>query len=269
MKDLPTWLQEMMPLITEYGVKVVGAFALWLFGSWLINGAMRMFNKAAKRLDSTVHSYLEGALRLLLRIALIVAVLGYFGFETTTFAALLAGVGLAVGTAWGGLLSNLAAGVFIMMLRPYRVGDFVSAAGMRGTVVEVGLFTTTINTLDNVRTILGNTKVFNDTIQNFTANDFRRIDLTCPLDHSADVDDAIERLRDKILNIPQVDPVLGVDIGVLELAVTGPVLAVRPFITDTKQYWPVYFATNKAILEVREEASLRAPTQHFTMAAAG
>lgn len=96
-----------------------------------------------------------------------VGILGYLGVEATTFAALLAGVGIAVGAAWSGLLANFAAGVFLVVLRPFKVGGVVSAGGITGTIESIGLFGTTINTPDNVQTIVGNNKILSDNIQNF------------------------------------------------------------------------------------------------------
>ena len=120
--------------------------------------------------DQTVAGYIGTATSVLLNIALIVALLGFFGIETTTFAALMAGVGIAIGAAWSGLLAHLAAGIFLLILRPFKAGDFISAGGMMGTVEEIGLFVTRINTLDNVQTYVSNSRVFADTIQNFSAN---------------------------------------------------------------------------------------------------
>src|SRR6188508_2867822 len=108
---------------------------------------------------------METALGVVLNVALIVAILGYFGVETTTFAALIAAGGVAIGVAWGGLLSNFAAGAFLVFLRPFKVGDAITAGGVIGTVESIGLFGTVLNTPDNVHTIIGNTKVFGDTIQ--------------------------------------------------------------------------------------------------------
>ena len=113
--------------------------------------------------------YADGV-SVVLNVALVVAILGFFGVETTTFAALIAAGGVAIGVAWGGLLANFAAGAFLVFLRPFKVGDFVTAGGVTGTVEAIGLFGTTINTPDNVHTIVGNNKIFSDTIQNFSAN---------------------------------------------------------------------------------------------------
>jgi small conductance mechanosensitive channel len=117
---------------------------------------------------------------------LVVAILGYFGVQTTTFAALIAAAGLAIGTAWAGLLANFAAGAFLLVLRPFKVGDFISAAGVMGTVHEIGLFVTTMDSPDNVRTFVGNNKIFSDTIQNYSANAYRRVDLTAQIAGAAD-----------------------------------------------------------------------------------
>jgi small conductance mechanosensitive channel len=114
---------------------------------------------------------------------------------------LIAAVGLAIGMAWSGLLANLAAGGFIIVLRPFKVGDFVTAGGVTGTVTEIGLFVTAINTPDNVLTLIGNNKIFGDTIQNYSHNAFRRVDLTAQLAGSADWKGAAVLLRQRIAAI--------------------------------------------------------------------
>src|SRR6185503_19373381 len=130
-----------------------------------------------------------------LNIILVVAILGYFGVETTSFAALVAGLGVAIGAAWGGLLSNYAAGAFILVLRPFRVGDYVMAGESEGTVREIGLFSTALDSPDHVLTLVGNAKIMGGTIKNFSRNAYRRVDLTAQLDHSVDPADAVRRLQ--------------------------------------------------------------------------
>ena len=149
----------------DIGLKIIGAIVAWIIGRWLINLAVGLMGKGldrAGKLDPTLVKYLKSIVSVLLTVVLILAILGLFGVETTSFAALLAGAGLAIGTAWGGLLAHFAAGVFMQVLRPYKVGDFVQAGGVTGTVTELGLFTTTIVTPDNVTTIVGNNKIFSD-----------------------------------------------------------------------------------------------------------
>ncbi len=189
---------------------------------------------------------------------MVVAILGYFGVQTTTFAALVAGVGIAVGVAWSGLLSNLASGIFLIVLRPFQVGDFVTAGGITGTVKEIGLFATAINTPDNVFTLLGNAKVFSDTIQNFTTNAFRRVELKCQLAGGADHVAAMQLLREKLAGVPNVLAQPPVEVEILEFNLVGPVLAVRPF-CHNDNYWQVYFDGNRTIREALSVAGFPAP----------
>ena len=139
---------------------------------------MRLVSKTleCQRVDPTVLRYLGTVILVTLNIILVVVILGYFGVETTTFAAIMASAGVAIGLAWSGLLANFAAGAFMIVLRPIKVGDFVTVAGVTGMVKEIGLFVTGVNTLEHVWTIVGNNKIFAETIQNFSANPFRRVD---------------------------------------------------------------------------------------------
>src|SRR5262245_43704251 len=126
--------------------KVAGAVILWLAGRWLISFAMGLLKRslARQQFDATFAGYLMTSLSVVLNVALIVAILGFFGVETTTFAALIAAGGVAIGVAWGGLLANFAAGAFLVFLRPFKVGDFVTAGGVTGTVDTIGLFGTAL-----------------------------------------------------------------------------------------------------------------------------
>ena len=155
----------------DFALKIVAALAAWIIGRWLIGWLLRAFGAVLERgkpVDATLAHYLRSILGLLLNIVLALAILDIFGIQTTSFVALLAGAGLAIGAAWGGLLAHFAAGVFMQVLRPFKVGDFVQAGGVTGTVHQVGLFGTTLITPDNVMTIVGNNKVFGDSIQNYS-----------------------------------------------------------------------------------------------------
>jgi small conductance mechanosensitive channel len=194
-----------------------------------------------------------------LNIILVVAILGYFGVETTSFAALVAGAGVAIGAAWSGLLGNFAAGIFLLVLRPYQVGDYVGVGGIEGTVVELGLFGTTITTPDNVKTIVGNGKIMGGDIKNFSANPHRRVELVAQLAGSADAHKAIALLKEAVSKVANIVPSPAVDVEILEFNEFGPKLAVRPY-CHTDHYWQVYFDTNETILRVAREAGWPAPT---------
>ncbi len=193
-----------------------------------------------------------------LNITLVIAILGFFGVQTTSFAALLAGAGLAIGAAWSGLLANFAAGIFLVVLRPFKVGDFISAGGTTGTVEEVGLFVTTIHTPDNIRTFVGNNKLFSDNIQNYSATPYRRVELTAQISGAADPNRALAAIKERISNIPNVLPTPAPEAHIETFTAVGPVLSIRPYCNNAN-YWQVYFDTNMAIREVLGSSAFPAP----------
>ena len=260
------YVQGAIATLIAVAWKVAGALALWIVGRLLIRFARRMLSRALsnQRFDPTLSRYLETGLSVLLNVALIVAMLGFFGVETTTFAALLAAGGIAIGVAWGGLLANFAAGAFLVFLRPFKVGDFVTAAGVTGTVDSIGLFGTTINTPDNVLTIVGNNKVFSDTIQNFSANPYRRVDLIATINNAVDHNEAIRLLKARVAQIPNVLQSPPPDIDILQFTPAGPQLCVRPYCANL-HYWQVYFDTNRMIREAFGEAGYPAPLPGYAV----
>jgi small conductance mechanosensitive channel len=251
-------------IVLAIGLKVLGAIVVWVIGRWLISLSMRLLSAGLTRqhVDATLIRYLISFLTIALNVILVVAILGYFGLETTSFAALLAGVGLAVGAAWAGLLSNFAAGAFLLMFRPFKVGDYILAGGVEGTVHEIGLFTTTINTPDNVVTIVGNAKVFSDNIKNYSTNPYRRVELLAQLAHTVDPADAISRLGPVVAKIPNVLASPAPDVKILTFNERGPLLAVRPYCNNA-HYWQVYFDTNEAIRSTFAGAAYPVPEAHF------
>jgi len=259
-------LDTSLTMLTTVGLRVLGALLLYLIGRWLISHVIGLVQRGMERqkVDPTLLRYVGTVISVLANVALVVAILGYFGVETTSFAALLAGAGLAIGTAWGGLLSNFAAGAFLVILRPYKVGDFVNAGEVTGTVRAIGLFVTTLDTPDGVQTHIGNGKILSGTIQNFSANALRRVDLTAQLHYSVPVADAIARLKAKIAEIPNASKEQGPDVEVLQFTEFGPVLAVRPY-THTDHYWQVYFDTNRVISDTFGAAGYPVPESHVRM----
>jgi small conductance mechanosensitive channel len=259
-QDISRYQDLFITAATDIGLKILAAIAFWVIGRWLIHLAVRLVRTSLEhqKVDPTVLRYLGSVITVTLNVLLVVGILGYFGIQTTTFAALIAAAGVAIGMAWSGLLSNFAAGAFLVVLRPIKVGDFVTVAGITGTVTEMGLFTTTVNTMDNIQTVLGNGKIFGDTIQNFTHNPFRRVDLKCQLAGNADHQAAMVLLREKIAAIPNVLAEPKVDVEILEFNLVGPVLAVRPY-CHNDHYWQVYFDTNRVIKEALGAAGFPAP----------
>jgi small conductance mechanosensitive channel len=259
-------LQNWQDAAFAFGLKAVGAIIVWIVGRWLIGLAVRLVALAFNRhkVDPTLTRYLGSIIGVALNVILVVAILGYFGVETTSFAALIAGVGIAIGAAWGGLLSNFAAGAFLIVLRPFKVGDYISAGGVEGTVHQLGLFATSIVTPDNVETIVGNAKIFADNIKNYSTNPYRRVELSAQLAHGVDVPDAVARLKAAAARVANVlaDPAPAVEI--LSFNERGPVLTVRPY-CNTEHYWQVYFDTNRAIRDTFSAANYPIPEAHQVM----
>jgi small conductance mechanosensitive channel len=262
--DIPGMLETAKPLLITFSLKVLGAIAAYIIGRMLIGFASNLVIKALERqkVEPTVIRYIGSVITVALNIILVVAILGYFGVETTSFAALVAGLGIAVGAAWGGLLSNFAAGAFILVLRPFRVGDYVLAGDVEGTVRMLGIFSTTIDTPDNVQTFVGNAKIMGGTVKNFSNNPYRRVDLTAQLDHSVDPADAVRRLKDTLPKIANVEKSPAPDVEILTFNERGPVLAVRPY-CNTAHYWQVYFDTNRTIRETFGAAGYPAAEAHL------
>lgn len=259
--DFTSIQQFVSTTLVELAVKILAAIAFWLIGRWLIGRVVSLIQAAMGRneVDPTLTKYLGNIVAVALNIALALGILGYFGIQTTSFAALLAGAGVAIGAAWSGMLGNFAAGAFMLVLRPFKVGDFVSVGGTVGTVRELGLFATTIVTPDNVMTLVGNSKIFGDTMQNFSALPARRVERTAQLAVGVDPLDAIARLRVAVSQIPHVATSPAPEVSLLDMNLNGCVIAVRPY-TANEHYWQVYFDTNEAIVRVGKEAGWPAPT---------
>jgi small conductance mechanosensitive channel len=207
--------------LVPLGWHLLGAVAVWIVGGWVINLIRAAFNRALRmrRVDTTLCSYLDASANIGLRVLLLIAVLGILGIQTTSFAALIAAAGIAVGAAWAGLLSNFAAGLFLLTFRPFKVGDFIAAGGTSGTVREIGLFVTSIDTPDRVLTFVGNNKLFSDNVKEMVQS------------------------VPNVLNEPEPS------VEILTLSAVGTTLTVRPY-CHTEHYWQVYFDTNRLISEL-------------------
>jgi small conductance mechanosensitive channel len=245
----------------DIGLKILAAIAFWVIGRWLIGRVISLMQAAMGRnnVDPTLTKYLGSIVAIALNIALVLGILGYFGIQTTSFAAMLAGAGVAIGAAWSGMLGNFAAGAFMLVLRPFKVGDFVQIGGVTGTVHELGLFGTTVISPDNVMTLVGNGKIFGDTVLNYSARPTRRVERTAQLAGGVDPLDAITRFKAAVAKIPNVVAEPPPEVNLLDINGLGTVIAVRPH-CHTDHYWQVYFDTNEMMVRVGKEAGWPAPT---------
>ncbi|BAP42591.1 mechanosensitive ion channel family protein [Pseudomonas sp. StFLB209] len=251
-------VNALLNLVLQYGatiaLKLLIATLLWVGGRWSIGMLVRMLQRSLTRqkFDPTVLRYLVSFVTVTLNIILVVAILGYFGIETTSFAALLAAVGLAIGMAWSGLLANLAAGGFIIVLRPFKVGDVIAIADVSGRVEEIGLFVTEIDTADNVRVLVSNNKILSSNIINYSTNDYRRVELTATLPADVDAQQTMARLSDQLQAIPNVMARPPAEVRLSAASADNITLTLRSF-CHNDHYWPVYYQAMEVLRGLLQE----------------
>ncbi len=262
-------------LVSTWGLQVVGAIAVLIIGRWIALWIRSSVRKALIRaeIDASLVPFLSSLVYYVALTVVVIAVLNLFGIQTTSLIAVLGAAGLAIGLALQGTLSNFAAGVMLLIFRPFKLGDVIEASGQKGSVIEIGIFTTTMNTPDNVKIIVPNAGIANDTITNYSAYDTRRIDLVMGIAYGDDIGHAI----DTIPNVLGADArVLGEpapQIAVGELADSSVNLLVRPWCASD-DYWALRFDLTRALKEKLESAGCSIPyPQHdvhlFPSAAGG
>lgn len=195
--DIEQLATRLIGLGTEYGLSLIGAVAILIAGLWLAGKVQRAVERALGRLrkiDETLSRFFASLARYTVLIFTVLAVLGQFGIQTASLVAILGAAGLAIGLALQGTLANLAAGVMLLIFRPFKVGHFIEAGGIAGTVQALTLFVTEINRPDNVRIIVPNGKLWGTAISNFSENDRRRLDLTIGIGYDDDIDKALATL---------------------------------------------------------------------------
>ncbi len=257
---METFMDTLVAFATTYGIKIVGAILVLIVGRFVAGLARRTVVRVMERgnVDPAIVSFVRGIVYYLILIVAIVAALGKFGVETASFIAVLGAAGFAVGFALQGSLSNFAAGVLLLLFRPYKIGDYIEAAGTAGSVREMGIFTTVLTTPDNVRVMVPNGKVFGDVIKNYAAEPTRRINLVIGIGYGSSIPKATEVIMDlikadsRILKDPE--PL----IAVAELADSSVNLVVRPWV-NSPDYWAVRFALMKKIKETLDSHGIEIP----------
>ena len=206
MQNLEQLSEALMQAAVQWGGRVVGVlvalFLAWIVGGWL----RRILLKSLQRrdFDATLTRFFANVVRYAVIAGATIGCLGAFGIQTASFAALLGALGLAIGLAFQGTLSNFSSGAMLLIFRPFRVGDFIRAAGEFGTVVELELFTTELKTPDNRRLVVPNSKIFGDVIENFSHHETRRIEIPVGVAYAADIDETREVLVAALKQVPGV-----------------------------------------------------------------
>jgi small conductance mechanosensitive channel len=261
--DLQKWIDKGFDLIVDFGPKVLGAVAIWIIGSWVIKNIIKGIRKTMtkREYDVSLQKFLLNLLGWTLKIVLIVVVLGTVGVETTSFAAILAAAGLAIGLALQGSLGNFAGGVLLMIFKPIKIGDLIETQGEIGVVKEIEIFTTKLTGLSNKEIIIPNGALSNGNIVNYSTEGTRRVDLVFGVGYDSDIKQTKAVLMRVLTSHPNVlkDPAPAVTVK--ELADSSINFAVRPW-CKTEDYWTVFFDVTEQTKEALDAAGIEIPYPH-------
>lgn len=253
-------METVVEMTSTWGLSVIGAFAVLIAGrivAGMIRNAVRHALERGK-VDAALVPFLSSLVYYLTLTVVLIAVLSLFGIETTSLVAVVGAAGLAIGLALQGTLSNFSAGAMLLFFRPIHIGDWVEVAGVAGAVQEIGIFTTTLHTGDNIKIIVPNTSVYGNIIKNYSANATRRIDLVMGISYGDDIGVALDAIK----RIVQADARVLADpaptIEVAELGDSSVNIVVRPWVPGS-EYWPARFALTRALKEGLEAAGCSIP----------
>jgi small conductance mechanosensitive channel len=247
-------------LILTWGLKIVAALAILVIGNWLAKKIAAIFVKMMDRneVDVTLTKFLKNIIYYALLTAVVIAAAGQLGINTTSFLTVVGAAGLVIGLALKDSLANFSAGVMLILFRPFKVGDVVNVAGETGTVEEITIFNTVMNTADNQKKIIPNGIVASGTITNITANDTRRIDMIFGIGYGDNIKAAeqvfteIIKAESRVLSDPEPT------VAVAELADSSVNFVVRPWV-KTDDYWAVKFELTEKIKLALDEAGISIP----------
>ena len=251
----------LMPLAVEHGLSLLGAVAILILGFWFAGRARTWTVRALGRMprfDDMLKNFFGAIVRYLVIIVTVLAVLSQFGIETTRLIAVLGAAGLAVRLALQGTLSNVAAGVMLLIFRPFRIGQYVEVGGIAGTVKELTLFTTELNTPDNVQIIVPNSNVWGQAIRNYNAYSTRRVDITFGISYGDDINKAMDIIKAEIEKDARILKDPEPFIAVLGLGESSVDIVTRSW-TATGDYWPVKFDLTKAVKEEFDRGGITIP----------
>jgi small conductance mechanosensitive channel len=258
--NLDNLIDQIGAKVVEYGPKLIGAIVVWIIGSMIIKALVKAFNKRLdkKDTDPTLKPFLKSMISVLLKTLLIISVLSMLGVEMTSFIAILGAAGLAVGLALSGTLQNFAGGVIILLFKPFKIGDFIEAQGHTGTVKEIQIFNTIMNTLDNRTVILPNGALSTNSMINYSTEPIRRVDFTFGIGYGDSVDKAKKVLNELIDADKRIlkEPVSF--IGVSGLGDSSVDLTVRTWVKG-EDYWDVFFDMNENVYNKFNSSGINIP----------
>jgi small conductance mechanosensitive channel len=257
--DTEKWIE----LATTYGLRIIGAIAIWIIGSWIIKKVLKTTRKIMTKsdYDESLQKFLLNLFNWSLKILLIITLLGTIGVPTTSFAAVIAAAGLAIGLALQGSLGNFAGGVLIMIFKPFKIGDLIEAQGEIGSVKKIEIFTTKLTGLSNKEIIIPNGALSNGNIINYTTEGTRRVDLVFGVGYDSDIKKTKDVLLKVLTSHPKILQTPEPTVNVLELADSSINFAVRPW-CNAADYWSVYFEVTENTKEALDAAGIEIPYPH-------
>lgn len=258
MESLLSKSEVLIENLIAWAPKIVGAILVLIIGLWIIGRIVQFIRKAMTEagLDKDIVPFLSSIISVILKILLMLSIAGMVGIETTSFIALIGAAGLALGMALQGTLGHFAAGVMVLIFKPYRVGDLVDIQGVVGTVEEIQVFNTVINSLENKKVIMPNGIATSGIMTNLSANDYLRVDLNVAMPYEEDFEKVKGLILEAIGNTPKVlaDPAPVVEIEKFDAH--NLLLAVRPHAT-CEDYWDVYFGVYKNVKAALGKAGIK------------
>ncbi|MFC1636098.1 mechanosensitive ion channel family protein [Planctomycetota bacterium] len=240
--DWDAILQTISEYLAKYWLQVVAAIVIFVVGRWLAKLISKLIAKAMAKakVDPTLTNFVQNLCHIALLTFVIIAALKKLGIPMTEFTVIVGAAGLAIGFALQGSLANFAAGIMLILFKPFKVGDFVELAGKKGTVKEIQIFNTILNAPDNVRVIIPNGQVTGSSIMNYTVNGTRRVDLVVGVSYDDDLKKARQVMEDVLAGDNRILTDPPVTVAVSELADSSVNFVVRPWV-KTADYWDVYF----------------------------
>ena len=258
--DFSNILPRLQELLAFYGLKIVAAIVIFIVGRWVARALRNMIKKmmAKGNVDETLISFVGNLTYITLLAFVIIAALNQLGIQTTSFIAVIGAAGLAIGLALQGSLANFAAGVLMIIFRPFKAGDFIEGAGVAGVVEGVQIFATQLKTPDNKTIIVPNAKMMSDNITNYSAKDTRRVDMVIGVGYGDDLKKVREILEDILAKDDRILEDPAPTIGVLELGDNSVNFAVRPWV-KTEDYWGAYFDVTETVKRRFDEEGISIP----------
>lgn len=263
-------LAEIIQLLTDwciaFGGKIIKVIIVWVVGRWLTKRltSLAKILMEKRKTNATVQSFLISLIDVVLLILLIVMIIGIFGIDTSSFIALFASAGVAVGMALSGTLQNFAGGVMILLFRPYKVGDYIEAQGQSGTVKEIQIFNTMLKTPDNKIILVPNGPMSTGIINNYSREELRRIDFTFSISYGDDYDKAKAVIEELIAADKRILKTPEPFIALSSLGKSSIDIVVRVW-AQQADYWDIYFDMNKKVYETLPKRGLNFPYQTFTV----